>query len=117
MDIKSELEKLDGLIVREISALGPVQVASKAEWAAIEETLAALVVEADRLGLPSANVSEYAMRLQHHLGALLGTVADGGHPREQHLSWALGDMMALRSWAAFRPALERLTQSPSGALH
>jgi hypothetical protein len=72
MNIKAELESLDSLIAREISVLVPVQVATKAEWAAVEKTLSALVAEAQRLGLPWANVSEYAMRLKHHLGALLG---------------------------------------------
>jgi hypothetical protein len=117
MDIKAELEKLDSLIAREISTLVPVHVATKAEWAAIGETLAALVAEAQRLGLPWGKVGEYTTRLKHHLGALLGAVADDGHSREQHTVWALGDMQALRSWAAFGPALRRLSQSPSGSLH
>jgi hypothetical protein len=114
MDIKAELEKLDNLISR----LGVyVTVDAEAEWAALQATLDGLKTEAEQLRLPWGNVSQYAARLRHHLGVLLGQVADDGHPREQHVVWALGDMMAMRSDHAFGPALDRLSQSPSGAVH
>ena len=114
MDIVAELEKLDSLISR-LSVY--VVVDTEVEWTALQSTLDGLEAEAKNFSLPWGNVSQYAARLRHHLGALLGKAPDGGHTHEQHVVWAIGDMEAMRSDHAFAPALERLSQGPSGAIH
>jgi hypothetical protein len=114
MDIKTELESLDSLISR---LRVYVTVDAEAEWTAVQMTLTALVTEAQRLGLPWGNVSEYATRLKHHLGLLLGAVPSDGHPREQHVAWALGGMQALRSEHTFGPELRWLSHDRKGSVH
>ena len=115
MDIMEALDEIDALINR-LKAPIPSDEA-KEEWNALQSTLDALVTEAERLRLPSGMVSQYAARLRQHAGALLGLVADDGHPRDQHWVWACGDMQAMRGSHAFGPALDRLAESPSGSVH
>ncbi len=113
MDIRTDLDSLDDFITR-LQTNMPINADN--EWKELLKTIGRLTAEAKRLGLPNAT-SEYGRRLKNHLGSILGTVDDLGHSREQHLSWALGDMLALRSDSAFGPALDRLKQSPSGSVH
>jgi hypothetical protein len=112
MDIRAELESLDRLVDR----LRVYVMIDAEEWKTAQKTLAALVAEAERLG-QRGRISQYVTRLRHHLGVLIGVVASDGHSHDQHVIWAIGDMQALRSFAAFGPALDRLDESPSGAVH
>jgi len=114
MDIKTDLDSLDNLIDR-LRTYAVVD--TGAEWAAAQATLDRLKADAKRLGLPWGLVSQYATSLKDHLGVILGAFAPDGHSREQHLSWAIGDMSKMHSEHAFGPALDRLNQSPSGSLH
>lgn len=116
MALQTDLENIDHLITR-LSEPIAVAINPETEWKTAQQALAALVVAAQELGLPWRNASQYVTRLKHHIGVLLGAIPPDGHTQEQHIGWALGDLKALRSSHAFGPALARLEQGPSGAVH